>query len=368
MQNKDKMETIEYKKLPTAGKLFLKATLLSFVIAVIMLFVTAIGIAIWGFNKANNFAKQADTNLTELKDTIQESLETTPIATNSKKNILLLGVDTLNTRPNNPALTDTIMLISFDLKTGQVSTLSLPRDLWSEEYQTRINALYFYGKDKIPEKPEEFATQTISKLTGVPIHHTIILSLNTVADIIDILGGIEIDVQQGFVDSKFPRPDVDVTKVTNPELLYKTVEFKKGKQLMNSEQALEFIRSRKASNDQGTDNARSSRQQQVIDALINSIQALNPLKDTEKLAKLYKYYNQHFADQLSIQELITTLKTVLPIKEEVTFNKSLLSIYPENKFGVITNPPTYKYHGEWVYEITNLANFKEEVQTKLNLK
>ena len=354
-------------KSETFWPIFLKASLLSLALAAIMLIITAFGIGIWGFGKLNSFAKLANTSISELKTTIETGWNMPVSHTNYKKNILLLGLDSLESRPGSPALTDTIMLLSLDLKSGQISRISLPRDLWSSKYQTRINALYFYGQEKYPQEPQRFAQETIQDLTGVDIHHTIVISMDSVTKIIDILGGIEVYVEQGFTDTQFPRPNVDVTKVFNPKELYQTITFEEGAQHMNSERVLQFIRSRKAEDDQGTDLARSQRQQIVIYSIFEKLNNLHPLKDATILAELFRYYNNNYSRQFSIEEGIATIKTILPVRKNINFSSSSLSIYPEDKFGVITNPPTYKYSGEWVYEILDKEVFKKEILEKLNI-
>jgi LCP family protein required for cell wall assembly len=355
-------------KSETFWPIFLKASLLSLLFAIIMLAITAFGVGIWGFNKLNNFTKTADTSIAELKTTLKTGWNTQATHTDYKKNILLLGVDSLESRPGSPALTDTVMILSLNLKSGEISRISLPRDLWSEDYKTRINALYFYGQDKYPERPEQFAEEVVEDLTGVDVHHTIVISIESVTEIIDILGGIEIDVEHGFTDTQFPRSDVDVTKIFDPEKLYQTISFDKGIQKMDGERVQQFIRSRKSENDEGDDIARSERQQLVLYSILQTITNFDLLKNTETLAELYKYYNANFSQQFSVKEGISSIKAILPVRENLSFISNSISIYPEDKFGVITNPPTYKYSGEWVYEIRDRYAFRDEILEKLNIK
>lgn len=355
----------EITPVPTAASIFIKATLLSLAFAFIMLFITAIGVSIWGFNKLNNFTKLADTSILELKTTFETGWKSPVTNSNDKKNFLILGVDSLETRPGSPALTDTMMLVSLDIKSGKISTLPLPRDLWSSEYLTRINALYFYGQEKYPSEPERFAKETIEDLTGITIHHTIIISIDSVTDIIDILGGVEVDVKTGFTDSQFPKPNVDVTVIQDPSKLYQTITFEEAVQTMDGERVLQFIRSRKSDDEQGDDLARTERQQLIISSLVKKIQNFQLLNDENTLAELYKYYNNNFAKQFSIEEGIATIREILPVKSNITFKSNTLSVFPNDLNGVITNPPAYKYKGEWVYEIRDKENFKNEVQDKL---
>lgn len=366
-EKKQKESKTENKKTPTAGSIFLKATLLSLLFVFVMLFITALGVLGYGYNKLNKLAHNANTTIPELKTLITTGLNTNPKNTNGYKNILLLGVDSVANKPNSPQLTDTLLLISIHLDSGNINTVSLPRDLWSQAYQTRINALYEYGKDRYPEHPEQFPQEVIAELTNINIDHTITLSLSTVAEIVDILGGIEVDIEEGFIDTEFPREDIDLSQVKNQAELYETIEFKPGIQTMDGETTLKYIRSRKSADiNQGTDIARSNRQQQVIKSLISKAQSFDVIKNTNKLANLFILYNQTFENQFSKVEAIATLNYLFPYKNDIKLNSHNLSIYPADKTGVITNPPIYKYNGQWVYEIRSLENFKEEVISALS--
>jgi anionic cell wall polymer biosynthesis LytR-Cps2A-Psr (LCP) family protein len=62
------------------------------------------------------------------------------------------------------------------------------------------------------------------------IDHVIVLGIEDVEKLIDIVGKIEIDVPKGFTDTHFPVPGVDVSKVTDPKVLYEEVSFTQGLQ------------------------------------------------------------------------------------------------------------------------------------------
>lgn len=350
----------------SATSLLLKATLLSLVFAGIMLLITAFGTLIFGYSRLQQFAKKAHTTPSELKQLIKTGLNTEPQQTNGYKTILILGVDSVANKPDSPELTDTMLLVSINMNTGTINTLSLPRDLWSTAYQTRINALYEYGKERYPDRPEQFSQEVISEITGVTINHTITVSLQDVAKIIDILGGITVDVTEGFTDTEFPRENVDLDSVKNAAQLYETVTFEQGPQKMDGATVLKYIRSRKSSDlSQGTDIARSQRQQQVISALLARMQHISPLKESDALAELYLFYSTVFEKQFAKTEVIATLNTLRDFASTISVTPHAISIYPEDKSGVITNPPVNKYKGQWVYEIRDLSSFQTEVQSKL---
>ncbi|MBD3250812.1 MAG: hypothetical protein GF381_04585 [Candidatus Pacebacteria bacterium] len=287
-------------------------------------------------------------------------------------NFLLLGVDSLESRPGSPALTDTIMLFSLDLETDQILSLPLPRDLWTEAYQTKINALYVYGQEKYPDRPEKFSEEVIEQMTGVPIDYTLVVSLDQLAGLIDLVGGIKVEVKQGFSDDQFPRPDVDVTQVTNPQLLYQTITFEAGEQLMSGERSLQYIRSRKSTDKQeGNDLARGERQQQVIQALANRL--TDPWlywRQPETAGQLFRFYLDNFEHQLPLGDLLNLGEQLLPDIKQLTYSSSILSVYPDDELGAITHPPvkTNRYQGQWVYEPTDPTLFKDQVLRSLEIR
>ncbi len=352
---------------PTFLGIFLKATGLALLFAFIMLLVTALAVGGYAYSQVRKFSQASQTPISELRTTVEEGLAATPTNTNGRKNVLLLGTDTLATRGDIPPLTDTMILVSIDLKSGKIYTISFPRDIWSVEYQTKINSLYSYGIEKYPDEPERFPREVIEQMTGVPIHHTVVLSMNTVAAVIDAVGGIEVDVPQGFTDPMFPRTDVDVTVERDPAKLYETITFETGPQTMNGEQVLKYVRSRHSEGDTGTDISRGQRQQQVIEALMKRVMNREVLANPEVAGTLYLFYTQTFGSVFPVTELLATGKALYPYRDSISQHSHTLSIYPEDAAGVLVNPPIPKYK-VWVYEVRDAEKFKQEVATDLGIK
>jgi LCP family protein required for cell wall assembly len=346
--------------------LFIKTTFLTFFFLLIFLLITFAGVGVYAYSKTKLFTTAAGTSLPQLIQIAQEGWNTKPVTENNRINVLVLGTDQVSNRGNAPVLTDTIMISSLNLSSGEISLFSLPRDLWHVSYATRINALYAYGKDRYPTEPERFPREVIEEMTGVHIQHTFVITLDTLAQLIDQVGGVEIDVKEGFVDPQFPRSDVDIAKVHDPKLLYETVEFKPGKQQMDGNQVLKYVRSRHAQNDQGTDNARSSRQQEVIQALIVKFRDPQFYRDLPRLGRLYRFYNERFSKIISVQEAIGIIHLLLPLKDQIHLSQGAPSIFPQEANGVITHPPVSKYKNQWVYEIRDGQAFQHEVQQKLH--
>lgn len=364
----DNKQEFEQPLIQPGKKNVLKKLLLTFVVVMIVVAVLITGVTAYAWKQFTSFTHTAGITPEQLFQQVEQGLNSSVKQTNGSITTLVLGVDSLASRPGSPALTDTILLISITPKNSTISFLSLPRDLWSDDYKTRINALYYYGLERYPENPEQFPTEVLSELLDIDIHHTIIVSLDDLEEVISSIDGITINIPQGFTDTAFPRSDVDVTQVSDPTLLYETISFEQGKQHLTAEKALQYIRSRHSDDEFGTDISRSQRQQAVLESIANKVLSNEILANPKKLGQLFSVYNEKFARHISLSELVTILKFIGEYEpESFSVNTHTLSIFPDDPDGVIVNPPTRETQGEWIYEIRNLDSFRAEAQEKLGI-
>lgn len=342
-------------------------------VTMLISFVTILGIAVLAFaafslgylaQHTYSFSRAAGISIPEIVLEVRLGLNQEPTNHDGIKTFLLLGTDAVANRNQEFVLTDTMMLVSLNMQSGAVHTLSLPRDLWLDEYQTKINSLYYYGQAQNPERPEIFVQEIVSELTQVPIQHTLVISMSSLSELIDIVDGVTVDVTEGFTDEKFPRSDADLAS-SNPDELYETVVFTKGTEHMTSARAMAYIRSRMSGDDQGTDNARGARQQQVIQALFSELTEPSKMLNSQRTANMYSWYAKHYENVLPISELVSTSKAIFPIRDSISFNPATLSIYPSDENGVIEHPNPRLYQNLWVYRIRDLTNFQTEVRTSL---
>ena len=200
--------------------------------------------------------------LIQKKDLTIQSLQK-KVAKNSPKgkmpgftNILILG--------ENMQLTDTIMLASINTNTKKITLISIPRDL-------------FYNGRKINEYYEKFGIveleKVIGEITTINPDKYVVVNMKAFTDIIDTMGGIDIDVKKAIVDEQYPGPNFTYTKVS----------FKKGYQHMDGTRALKYARSRKST----TDFDRSERQQEIITAVKQKAEEMNLKEDIVKLSSIY---------------------------------------------------------------------------------
>lgn len=203
-------------------------------------------------------------------------------------NILLLGIG--DTGHDGENLSDTIMLISYDVKTKQASMVSVPRDLYVkiDSYgSAKINAAHAYGEYyKYDGGGPALATKVVSQVLGVPIDYYARVDFTGLKDIVNAVGGVDIDVTSDIYDPFYPSDD---------GLGSKALYIKRGQQHMNGDLALRYSRSRETTSD--FDRAR--RQQQVLVAIKNKVMSaetlLNPAKISDIATALGKHLKTNFA-------------------------------------------------------------------------
>jgi len=184
--------------------------------------------------------------------------------------ILCLGVDNNYTDQGimytKGARTDTIFLLSVDSNAEAVNVLSIPRDTWveitPEQGFDKINAAFAYGGI-------DQAKKTISRFLDTHIDHYIILKVKSTENMVNALGGIEVDVEK------------DMDYDDNWGHLH--VHLKKGTQLLNGAQAVGYARFR---HDEESDWGRIRRQQQVMNALIKEMKKPSNVLRIEKIVKV----------------------------------------------------------------------------------
>src|SRR5579859_811776 len=346
--------------------LFAKLTLYTFLFLLLFFFLTLVGLGFFAKHELDVFAKNANVTPAQFFQTLKTGWNTKPNQVDGHANFLILGTDGLANRGHNTVLTDTMLLVSLNLKSGKVAMYSLPRDLWNDDYKTKINAFYQYGVDRYPSEPQRFPREVVEQLTQTKIHHTIIITMDSLAALIDEAGGVDVNIKEGFIDPMFPREDVDVKKVHDPKLLYKTVEFKTGVEHMSGARILEYVRSRHSTSDQGNDIARGQRQQEVILDLVNELKNPSFYKNVPRAGKLYQFYVNNFAQYLPVTEAIGIARALVPFRNSITFQTNSPTIFPDDPNGVITHPkPSKAQQMQWIYVIRDLAKFQAEVKQKL---
>ena len=217
-------------------------------------------------------------------------------------NILLLGVG--GEGHEGPNLSDTIILASFKPSTRQVALLSIPRDLYAPipniGYR-KINYAYAIGEAQKSGSGGPLASTVVSNVFDVPIHYYVRLDFSGFDEIIDSLGGVTVNVENVIDDEFYPIPGKE-TATTSER--YEHFYLEQGIKFMNGETALRYVRSRKAKGVEGSDFARSKRQQKVLMAIKEKVSASNLLLNPGKISNVIKTLNRHLDTNLEIWEIL----------------------------------------------------------------
>jgi len=276
----------------------------TYLVAVVFVLVVAV-IAAIGANASYRAANRGTTILSEIQHVpgiagvrrlvLGTDTEKSPVQ-KTAFTLLLLGVG--GDGHNGPQLTDTILLASVDLKEKRIAMVSIPRDmaypLGGGQFE-KINSVNAYAEEAHPGEGAVRTAEAFSKLLETPIDHVIRVDFRGFAKFIDAIGGVEIDVPQGFTDPQFPTTDDK----------WMTVSFKKGVQRMDGATALTYVRSRHGNNGEGSDFARSRRQQLVLLAVRKKLLSIGTLGNPTKIAEIYAVLSKHIQTDLSPWDILT---------------------------------------------------------------
>lgn len=169
---------------------------------------------------------------------------------------LFLGIDNDEDRQLQSTRADSIIYATLNPHTHEMNMISIPRDTYVPIVRNgtvirhdRINAAYAIGKESV-------MVQTIEEWLDVPVHYYATFNFTAFLDVIDALGGIEMDVP------------VTINEMDSNDNMG-AITLEEGFQSLNGEEALALARTRKIDDDV----ARGHRQQQIIEAIISK--ALN---------------------------------------------------------------------------------------------
>jgi polyisoprenyl-teichoic acid--peptidoglycan teichoic acid transferase len=276
-----------------------------------------------------------------------------------RTNLVLLGVGGENHK--GAELTDTIMFISIDITKNDILMLSIPRDLWMNSLKDKINTAYVYGEEKKNGGGLILTKSTIEEVINQPIQYSVLLDFSGFKSLIDLVGGLDINVEEAFEDKMYPiegREDDFCGGDIKFACRYEIVRFEKGIQHMSGETALKYIRSRHAEGDIGTDFYRSKRQQEVIMAFKNKVMKKEFLFDIKKMMELFKKTDAVIKTDMNWSEKISLAKLLSNAKNN-TIRKLVLDDgdIAKTRKGFLVNPPLWKYDS-WVLE-PRTGNFKE---------
>lgn len=175
-------------------------------------------------------------------------------------NILLLGTDVKYT--NNYGRTDSMIMMSINLATKEAKLTSFMRDIWvpmSNQKSAKLNSACVVGGPQM-------TMRTINECFGLNLQYYALVNLSSMADIIDILGGLDLDVTEAEMKA-LNKGLFDLSSMSGME---KLGEYGNGVHL-NGNQAVAFARIRKIDSDY----KRTQRQRYVLTQIAKRLQQEN---------------------------------------------------------------------------------------------
>jgi len=248
---------------------------------------------------------------------------------NEPATFLLLGSDTRGGEDER-GLADTIMVLRVnpDKKIGYL--ISIPRDTRVDipgKGKRKINAAYQYGGP-------DLMIETVEDFLGLDINHYAVVDFQGFKDIIDALGGIDIDVEKRLVDDRHQ------------------IDIRPGYQHLDGEEALKYVRIRRVDDDFG----RIERQQKFLKAVMDKLLRVSSLLRIPQLADITS----------------RNLKTdpELGVTRMIGYGKNFKSLGREN-LHMVTVPGTPQEIGGGSYVIADegeLAWILERIRSDLPLE
>jgi LCP family protein required for cell wall assembly len=220
---------------------------------------------------------------------------------------LIAGLDDVQ----RSSRTDTIILARLDFRKRDLRMISIPRDTYVQvttergKYWDRINAAYARGD-------EAGFLNTVKDLTGFYPDYLLLLNYQGFKDIVDLVGGVEVDV------------DKDMNYDDYAGNLH--IHLKKGIQTLNGEDALGFVRFR---HDAEGDFMRIRRQQQFLKTFLHELySAKGVMKLDSIIARILSNVTLFVIDPTNPESPVTN--RIMLVSQYMTLAKVMKDMPSEN--------------------------------------
>ncbi len=192
------------------------------------------------------------------------------------ENILIFGED--NHQDGEHGRADTMILLTLDKKRGMLKQTSFMRDIYlyiPGYYYAKLNEAYAVGGAKL-------SAETIEYNFGIKIDSYIIVDFNSFTDIVNSLGGIDIDLTYDEIEyinwQSYRNNQTDTEHEIDPDSF--NYEYNDNDEYvttvhLNGRQALWYARDRDSA---GSDFDRTKRQRIVIDTILSKFKNSDPIK------------------------------------------------------------------------------------------
>lgn len=224
--------------------------------------------------------------------------------------ILVAGIDSRTTDINSVANGDSNILVTFDPRTGEITTLTTPRDsrvpiACQNNSLDKLTHAAAYGGTDCTKK-------TLEQLYDIKIDYTFRINFTGVIDVVNALGGIDVEIPKNDVNAGTRR-----FCEQNSHGQKGTICFVEGEKMkLNGEQALAFARNRY--NQDGGDFYRGRNQQIVIEAILNKAKKINNINT---VSNLLTSASKNIETTLQINDIISLYDIMIGLQNKVHIEK-----------------------------------------------
>ena len=234
--------------------------------------------------------------------------QTSYMTGSDRVNLLIMGYG--GGTHDGPNLTDSMIVVSLNLKDDATTMISVPRDLWvqvppgSGNY-AKLNTAYQdgleHGYNSMSASAAAGGAEAARKATdvlGIPVRYWLTIDFSGFRSLIDALGGVDVNVPVGWTATELGGDGLPGNGIAT---------FKAGPQHMDGERALQYARARYITTpaSEGSDFARSARQLLLIHAIVDrarSLGALPHLLSAMNALQQTMYTNLSLADLVALVE------------------------------------------------------------------
>ncbi|MBM7710533.1 LCP family protein [Enterococcus xiangfangensis] len=216
------------------------------------------------------YAVQVTADASKMVDSIRQTVKRTSLKRESGEkpnindaepfSILLAGVDTGDLGRSDQGRSDSMMVVTINPKQKKSTIVSLDRDILAKivGYGTndKLNHAYAFGG-------VEMSMDTIETLLDIPLDHYVSINMRGLKDLIDAVGGIEVNNKIDFT--------------------LDGIHVKKGKQTLNGEEGLAYARMRYE--DPEGDVGRQRRQREVVTKILRKAMSIDGVGNYRKILK-----------------------------------------------------------------------------------
>lgn len=308
------------------------------------------------YSKSKSYQKKQSNN------SITKNTSTEPFT------ILIMGIDSVEDSINTVSSFngDALLLITFNPQDLRVTMLSIPRDTYvpiacfKNQKANKITHAAWYGEDCMIE--------TIQNFTDIPIDYYVKLNFKGVVDIVDAVGGIEVDVPFSFCEQDSKRRWDE-----------HTIFVEEGKQVLNGEQVLALARHRQETSymasycgqkyvgNQLNDIVRGNNQQLIIKGLLQKIKTV---QDFQTIDTLFQAVQKNIDTNFPLNQILPLYETIQPalstnkdITNVISIQKLHLSGYDQYIYDDSYKMALYNY----MYYEDSLKEVVQAMKENLNL-